>query len=254
MANIQEDINQIATARYGREVRGSIVNALILMNDESSEAIDKAVTAQDSAVASATEAKSYADRLVDFGGGTTGQVLTKKSNADFDYSWEESQGGTSDAYETTYGASNVGDTLDIMPRLAGAVQGTSPTPKDADTLGGKYRAEDIDLIKENSDKLGNVDILATLTTIGETKTFDLSQYKYVGACLRFDTYGIACGNIMLPVKLVELGAVPRLMGCDYDSESYRCIFNIGITMTSCKLNSYSIKGWLFSDVLVYGVK
>ena len=133
MANIQEDINQIATARYGRDVRGSIVNALILMNDESSEAIDKAVTAQDSAVASATEAKSYADRLVDFGGGTTGQVLTKKSNADFDYSWEESQGGTSDAYETTYGESNVGDTLDIMPRLAGAVQGTSPTPK-KDTL------------------------------------------------------------------------------------------------------------------------
>lgn len=153
MANIQEDINQIATARYGREVRGSIVNALTLMNEESSEAIDKAVTAQDSATASAAEAKGYADRLVDFGGGTTGQVLTKKSNADFDYSWEESQGGTSDAYETTYGESNVGDTLDIMPRLAGAVQGASPTPKDADTLGGKYRAEDIDLIKKNLESL-----------------------------------------------------------------------------------------------------
>ena len=149
MANIQEDINKIATARYGRDVRGSIVNALTLMNEESSEAIDKAVTAQDSATASAAEAKGYADRLVDLGGGTTGQVLTKKSNADFDYSWEESQGGTSDAYKTIYGESNVGDTLDIMPRLARAVQGTSPTPKDADTLGGKYRAEDIDLIKEN---------------------------------------------------------------------------------------------------------
>lgn len=174
MANIQEDINQIATARYGREVRGSIVNALTLMNEESSEAIDKAVTAQDSATASAAEAKGYADRLVDLGGGTTGQVLTKNSDEDFDYSWEESQGGTSDAYETTYGESNVGDTLDIMPRLAGAVQGTSPTPKDADTLGGKYRAEDIDLIKKNLvwkqvyDEVGQI-----------SKTIDFSKYHEI---------------------------------------------------------------------------
>lgn len=170
MANIQEDINQIATARYGREVRGSIVNALTLMNKESSEAIDKAVTAQDSATASAVEAKGYADRLVDFGGGTTGQVLTKKSNADFDYSWEESQGGTSDAYETTYGESNVGDTLDIMPRLAGAVQGASPTPKDADTLGGKYRAEDIDLIKENLAELAKYEVGGRIDLSSYTQT------------------------------------------------------------------------------------
>lgn len=178
MANIQEDINQIATARYGREVRGSIVNALTLMNKESSEAIDKAVTAQDSATASAVEAKGYADRLVDFGGGTTGQVLTKKSNADFDYSWKESQGGTSDAYETTYGESNVGDTLDIMPRLAGAVQGASPTPKDADTLGGKYRAEDIDLIKENLEGKINK---ATIKTLSVNATSDATGRVSVGS-------------------------------------------------------------------------
>lgn len=149
MADIQRDINQIATARYGREVRGSIVNALTLMNEESSEAIDKAVTAQDSASASAEEARTYADRLVDLSGGTANQVLTKNSNADFDYSWQNSQGGgggASDAYEVTYGDTNVGDTLDVMPRLSGEVQTVAPAPKDADTLGGRITASDIDAI------------------------------------------------------------------------------------------------------------
>lgn len=208
MANIQEDINQIATARYGREVRGSIVNALTLMNKESSEAIDKAVTAQDSATASAVEAKGYADRLVDFGGGTTGQVLTKKSNADFDYSWEESQGGTSDAYETTYGESNVGDTLDIMPRLAGAVQGASPTPKDADTLGGKYRAEDIDLIKENLEwkkVSGTISIApSSLSAFAYQTIIELIGAKEVS--VRIDE---------IQANLVNLGDTVQIVGCMY---------------------------------------
>lgn len=102
MANIQDDINQIATARYGREVRGSIVDALTLMNEESSEAIDKAVTAQDSASASAEEAREYAERLVDFSGGTISQVLTKNSGEDYDYSWQDSRGGGAGFVEVTY--------------------------------------------------------------------------------------------------------------------------------------------------------
>lgn len=160
MADIQRDIDQIATARYGREVRGSIVNALTLMNEESSEAIDKAVTAQDSASASAEEARTYADRLVDLSGGTANQVLTKNSNADFDYSWQNSQGGggASDAYEVTYGDTNVGDTLDVMPRLSGEVQTVAPAPKDADTLGGRYSAEDIDAINTDLTELSKNEV------------------------------------------------------------------------------------------------
>lgn len=161
MANIQDDINQIATARYGREVRGSIVNALTLMNEESSEAIDKAVTAQDSASASAEEARTYADRLVDLSGGNANQVLTKNSNADFDYSWKDSQGGgggASDAYEVTYGETNVGDALDVMPRLAGEVQTVVPAPKDADTLGGRITASDIDAINTDLTELSKSEV------------------------------------------------------------------------------------------------
>lgn len=94
MANIQEDINQIATARYGRDVRSSIVDALTLMNVESAAAYDKAETSQESARAYAEECEGYASRLENFDGGSTNQVLTKNSDADFDYSWKDSQGGS----------------------------------------------------------------------------------------------------------------------------------------------------------------
>lgn len=56
MANIQEDLARIQNARYGEEVRGSIINAISDINDESVEAKEAAITAQNSAQASATEA------------------------------------------------------------------------------------------------------------------------------------------------------------------------------------------------------
>lgn len=58
MANVQEEVEKIARARYGKDVRGSICSAILAMNEESSEAIDKAVTAQDSATVSAAAALS----------------------------------------------------------------------------------------------------------------------------------------------------------------------------------------------------
>ena len=56
MANIQEDLARIQSARYGEEVRGSIINAISDINDESVAAKNAAITAQNSAQASATAA------------------------------------------------------------------------------------------------------------------------------------------------------------------------------------------------------
>jgi hypothetical protein len=56
MASIQNDINQILDADYGEEVRGSIVNALTLMNEESTSANTNSAAAVKSAKESATSA------------------------------------------------------------------------------------------------------------------------------------------------------------------------------------------------------
>lgn len=58
MASIAELLAKIKNAIYGEEVRGSIHDAIEAMNEESSIAMEKAVTAQDSAVRSAATAKS----------------------------------------------------------------------------------------------------------------------------------------------------------------------------------------------------
>ena len=60
MANVTEEVEKIAHAKYGREVRKSICDAITAMNEESSEAYEKAIESQKSAVNSATLAESYA--------------------------------------------------------------------------------------------------------------------------------------------------------------------------------------------------
>ena len=60
MANIATFLQKILDAVYGEEVRGSIHDALVAMNVESSEAMRFAATAKDSAAASALEAKASA--------------------------------------------------------------------------------------------------------------------------------------------------------------------------------------------------
>lgn len=60
MANISSYLQKILDAIYGEEVRGSIHDALAAMNVESSNAMQYASTAKDSAQASAAEAKTSA--------------------------------------------------------------------------------------------------------------------------------------------------------------------------------------------------
>ena len=64
MANVQQFVEQILAARYGEEVRGSIANSILAMNDEAVEAHDVAIDSQESsqrnaqaAALSATNAK-----------------------------------------------------------------------------------------------------------------------------------------------------------------------------------------------------
>lgn len=61
MANISTYLQKIMAAVYGEEVRGSIHDALAAMNVESSNAMEFAATAKDSAKASADTAKGHAD-------------------------------------------------------------------------------------------------------------------------------------------------------------------------------------------------
>ena len=61
MANISTYLQKIMAAVYGEEVRGSIHDALAAMNTESSNAMQVAATAKDSAKVSADTAKGHAD-------------------------------------------------------------------------------------------------------------------------------------------------------------------------------------------------
>ena len=61
MADISSYLKKILEAIYGEEVRGSIHDALAAMNQESSNAMEFAATAKDSAAASAEKAKTEAD-------------------------------------------------------------------------------------------------------------------------------------------------------------------------------------------------
>lgn len=60
MANIEIEVEKIRQAIYGEEVRGSICDALLAMNSESSNAMSYAQTAKDSAAAKAREASDSA--------------------------------------------------------------------------------------------------------------------------------------------------------------------------------------------------
>lgn len=60
MANISTHLQKIMSAVYGEEVRGSIHDAIAAMNTESSNAMEYAKTAKDSAAASASTASSKA--------------------------------------------------------------------------------------------------------------------------------------------------------------------------------------------------
>ncbi len=61
MADVDKYLAKILSAVYGEEVRGSIHDAIQAMNVEATEAYDTAVTAKDSAAASATAAKTSED-------------------------------------------------------------------------------------------------------------------------------------------------------------------------------------------------
>ena len=60
MANITQDLQNIMSARYGKDVRQSIHDAIRDMNVESSNAQSVAISSRDSAKANADLSKSYA--------------------------------------------------------------------------------------------------------------------------------------------------------------------------------------------------
>lgn len=65
MANIQQYVEQILAARYGEEVRGSIANSILAMNDEAVEAHDVAIDSQESAQRNAQAAALSATNAKD---------------------------------------------------------------------------------------------------------------------------------------------------------------------------------------------
>lgn len=72
MANIEQDLQAIMDARYGREVRGSIHDAIRDINIESSNAETVAISSRDSALASANRAEAEATRSESYAKGGTG--------------------------------------------------------------------------------------------------------------------------------------------------------------------------------------
>lgn len=119
MPNIDQDLQRIMEARYGREVRGSIHDAISDINDVADGAYNKAATAQDSAESSAKTASELATLAESYTkggtgtrtgentdnakyyneqaliaasafppGGSTGQIMVKKSNTNHDVEWK----------------------------------------------------------------------------------------------------------------------------------------------------------------------
>ena len=72
MANIEQDLQAIMQARYGREVRGSIHDAIRDINIESTNAKEVAITSRDSALANANRAEAEATRAESYAQGGTG--------------------------------------------------------------------------------------------------------------------------------------------------------------------------------------
>lgn len=72
MANIDQDLQRIMEARYGRDVRKSIHDAIYDINEEATASKEAAETAQDSAINSANRAEAEATRAESYAQGGTG--------------------------------------------------------------------------------------------------------------------------------------------------------------------------------------
>ena len=72
MANIDQDLQAIMQARYGREVRGSIHDAIRDINIESTNAKEVAITSRDSALVNANKAEAEATLAESYTKGGTG--------------------------------------------------------------------------------------------------------------------------------------------------------------------------------------
>lgn len=81
MANIQPQIDAIRTARFGRDVRESIASGMEAMNGESSTAYSAAITAQNSASASALAAKQSEDNALDSANNAQTQATNAQNSA-----------------------------------------------------------------------------------------------------------------------------------------------------------------------------
>lgn len=81
MANISTYLGKILTAIYGEEVRGAIHNALAAMNTESSQAMEYAAGARDSAQSYANDAKGYRDTASTYVSTTKGYMDSAETHA-----------------------------------------------------------------------------------------------------------------------------------------------------------------------------
>ena len=103
MANIKPYTAQISSARYGEEVRGSIVNALTAMNDQISDDTASAATYATNAASSAQQAQNTSDALVN----TLAQI--EADIADFD----TAEGLRATAEQNRVNAENVRATAEL---------------------------------------------------------------------------------------------------------------------------------------------
>lgn len=80
MANVQQWVEQILSARYGEEVRGSIANSILAMNEEAIEAHDVAIDSQTSAANSAQAALTSSQNAANSeSNAKTSEINAKKS-------------------------------------------------------------------------------------------------------------------------------------------------------------------------------
>lgn len=118
MANISTFLERIRNAIYGEEVRSSIHDAISAMNEESSEAINVARDAQDSAANSASKASENAQIAISATNNAKYWAEQAKSSAGGGVTSFNSrtgsvapQTGDYDASMISFGNSNVGEVI-----------------------------------------------------------------------------------------------------------------------------------------------
>jgi len=102
-------------------------NLEISVTDVDTSVLEEAITdAQEAAAAANEAAESANEAIAHFKGGTTGQVLAKKSDADYDFEWQDPEGGTSFDIHELQQENDLAD-ADEVPFYDASAQGNRKT-------------------------------------------------------------------------------------------------------------------------------